>query len=74
MTLVNCFLSIDDLQPLAIWWSDSNDSGLIPLDEFLEESKIDMSKVQAVRYAERLQQFVNDLREFSKPSQDDSPD
>jgi hypothetical protein len=66
--LTNCFLSIDYHQPLAVWWSDSRDCGTIPLDEFLEESKIDMSKKQAVRYADRLQQFVDDLREYSTTS------
>lgn len=65
MAIESCFLSIDDDMPLAIWWADSYGCGSIPLDEFLKESKIDMSKNQAGRYAERLQEFVDELKEYS---------
>lgn len=56
-----CFLSIDEDQPLGIWWADEHGCGHIPLGKFLEESKIDMSNKQCVRYAKKLQVFVNEL-------------
>jgi hypothetical protein len=65
MNLDACFLSIDEDKPLAIWWANVDGCGAIPLDEFLEESKIDMSKEQAARYVETLQIFVDQLREYA---------
>lgn len=56
-----CFLSIEEDQPLGIWWSDDNGCGYIPLDEFLEESKRDMSNRQRERYAKKLQVFIDEL-------------
>lgn len=58
------FLSIDDDQPLAICIFDDLGCDVIPLDKFLADSKGDMSKAQAKRYAEALQVFVNDLNEY----------
>ena len=63
------FLSIDEDQPLAIWWPDDSDCGAIELGPFLERSKIDMSRAQAKRYAEALQVFVNDLNEYVEVGQ-----
>ena len=62
---ITCFLSIDEDQPLALWWADSKVCGVVPLSDFLKLSKIDMSKEQAARYIPALQEFVNELKEWA---------
>jgi len=55
------FFSIDEDKPLGIWWADEYGCGHILLNEFLEESKIDMSEEMCGRYAKKLQKFVDEL-------------
>ena len=59
------FLSIDDSMPLGIYWADDRGDGVVNLNKFLNESKIDMSKKLAGEYALRLQQFVDELKVYS---------
>jgi hypothetical protein len=61
----NWFLTLDEDQPLGICAGNSCGIQIINLDAFIEESKIDMSKEQAGRFADRLQLFVDELREMA---------
>ena len=65
MSIETCFLSMETDQPLGIFWADSNQCGVVNLDEFLAESVIDLSEEQANRYADRLEKFVKELRQLS---------
>lgn len=55
------FLSLEEDQPLAIFWANETGCDVYPLDKFLKDSKVDMSKEQAARYATELQIFIDDL-------------
>ena len=65
MTIESCFLSIDKDMPLAIWMADDRGCQVIFLDKFFEDSKPEMSKEQAARYAEEFQKFADELRDYS---------
>jgi hypothetical protein len=57
------FLSIEADKPLGIFWvSREGGSDIFDLEEFLEGSKLFMSKEMADRYCERLQLFIDELK------------
>ena len=60
-----CFLSIDEGLPLSLYLSNSYGIQIIKLDDFLKESKIDMSKRMAKEYANRLSVFIRELNEYA---------
>lgn len=66
--MYDCFLTLGDDQPMGICISDDSGERFKPLDEFLEESKQGMGKAEAARCAVRLQQFVNELKDYSNDS------
>lgn len=61
----SCFLTLEELEPLGVFVANDYGMQIIDLDSFIEESKIDMSKEQAGRFADRLQLFVDELREMA---------
>lgn len=66
MEIGACFLSIDEDMPLAIWLADDRGCEAISLDKFFADSKPDMSKEQAARYAAEFKKFADELQAFSE--------
>ena len=60
-----CFLCIDDDKPLGVFVATETGCVGIDLEWFLTESKIDMSKDIARRYAERFKAFAEELEEYA---------
>ena len=63
MKVDTLFLTIDEDQPLGIFWATDNGAGVFDFDEFLSESLIDLSEEQSSRYIERLQKFILELKQ-----------
>ena len=64
-----CFLSVEDDAPMAVAVFTDAGMNIIPIEDFLSHSKIDMSPDLSKRYAKVFRKFANELEEIG----DDSP-
>ena len=62
MKIDTLFLSVEENEPLGVFWANEYGAGIFDFDKFLSLSLIGMSDDQSNRYIERLKKFILELK------------
>ena len=60
---IHPFLSLDDSEPMGICIYHAYGGSFVSLTDFIDESKIDMSKVMRMKYAAAFEILAKQLRD-----------